>query len=92
IVTEDDQGLYLSVQTDHLSYWNLDWHYSAKCMRQVNFTDLSGNLLTADQIPASGIIIKTEIEKNGARQRTSTGTLLDPENLINNTPNAEGFS
>jgi len=91
-VAKDDQGLYLSTQTDHLSYWNLDWHYSAKCMRQVNFTDLSGNPLTADQLPASGIRIRTEIETNGATQRTNIGTLLDPKNRINNTPNAEGFS
>lgn len=93
VIQEDESGnLYVEVETNHLSYWNLDWHYSAKCHRPVNFTDLAGIPLA--EMPITGIDLSVKItpEDGGRYYGTSrTLSMLDVENTIANTPNSSEF-
>lgn len=60
------------VQADHLSYWNLDWHYSAVCQNiQVNLVDTAGARATgtyrmrANFVGSSGYLFQGTISGDG---------------------------
>jgi len=48
IVSNDDNDnlLEASYQTDHLTYWNLDWHYGEVCTSHINIVDSNGDPIT----------------------------------------------
>ncbi len=94
VIQEDNDGLYVEVSTSHLSYWNLDWHYSAKCHRPVKFTDEDGNALA--KMPLTGIDLSVKITPQGDDSgyyygSSRTLNMLDVENTIANTPNSSEF-
>lgn len=60
------------VQATHLSYWNLDWHYSAVCSNmQVNLVDTAGATATgtyrmrANFVGSSGYLFQGRISGDG---------------------------
>ncbi len=60
------------VQANHLSYWNLDWHYSAVCSNmQVNLVDTAGAAATgnyrmrANFVGSSGYLYQGSISGDG---------------------------
>ena len=71
VTATDAQGNYvLTFQVTHLSYWNMDWHYSAVCNASLNVTGLPASnppsvSLRAKFTNYSGYLYEGAADRNG---------------------------